>query len=57
MCIRDRSIPAGHDEKGYPLGLQIIGKAFKEQEVLNIAYAMEDKIGFQNKITDWWIKY
>jgi len=50
------SIPAGHDEKGYPLGLQIIGKAFKEQEVLNIAYAMEDKIGFQNKITDWWIK-
>ena len=50
------SIPAGHDEKGYPLGLQIIGKAFKEQEVLNIAYAMEDKIGFQNNITDWWIK-
>ena len=50
------SIPAGHDEKGYPLGLQIIGKAFKEQEILNIAYAMEDKIGFQNKITDWWIK-
>jgi len=50
------SIPAGHDARGYPLGLQIIGKAFKEQEVLNLAYAMEEKINFKNKITDWWIK-
>ena len=50
------SIPAGHDAAGYPLGLQIIGKAFKEQEILNLAYAMEDKISFKNKITDWWIK-
>ena len=32
------SIPAGHDSKGYPLGLQIIGKAFDEQNILNIAY-------------------
>ena len=50
------SIPAGHDAKGYPLGLQIIGKAFDEQNILNIAYAMEDKIDFKNNITDWWIK-
>ena len=50
------SIPAGHDGAGYPLGLQIIGKAFKEQEILNLAYAMEDKINFKKKITDWWIK-
>ena len=50
------SIPAGHDATGYPLGLQIIGKAFKEQEVLNLAYAMEEKINFKKKITDWWIK-
>jgi len=50
------SIPAGHDSKGYPLGLQIIGKAFDEQNILNIAYAMEGKIDFKNKITDWWIK-
>ena len=50
------SIPAGHDAKGYPLGLQIIGKAFDEQKILNIAYAMEEKINFKNKITDWWIK-
>ena len=50
------SIPAGLDTKGYPLGLQIIGKAFDEQNILNIAYAMEEKIQFKNKITDWWIK-
>ena len=50
------SIPAGADAKGYPLGLQIIGKAFDEQNILNIAYAMEEKIAFKNKITDWWIK-
>ena len=50
------SIPAGVDAKGYPLGLQIIGKPFDEQNILNIAYAMEEKINFKNKITDWWIK-
>ena len=50
------SIPAGVDVKGYPLGLQIIGKAFDEQNILNIAYAMEEKIQFKNKVTDWWIK-
>jgi len=50
------SIPAGIDAMGYPLGLQIIGKAFDEQNILDIAYAMEEKIQFKNKITDWWIK-
>jgi len=50
------SIPAGLDAKGYPLGLQIIGKAFDEQKILNIAYSMEEKIQFKNNITDWWIK-
>jgi aspartyl-tRNA(Asn)/glutamyl-tRNA(Gln) amidotransferase subunit A len=50
------SIPAGIDANGYPLGLQIIGKAFDEQNILNIAYAMEEKIAFKSKITDWWIK-
>ena len=50
------SIPAGLDTKGYPLGLQIIGKAFDEQNLLNIAYAMEEKINFKNNIIEWWIK-
>jgi len=51
------SIPAGHDKKGYPLGLQVIGKAFDEQSILNIAFALEKNISFKNNITDWWIKW
>ena len=50
------SIPAGVDKNGYPLGLQIIGKPFDEQTILNIAYSMEEKINFKNIITDWWIE-
>ena len=50
------SIPAGLDKNGYPLGLQIIGKAFDEQNILNIAYSMEKKIKFKNSINDWWMK-
>ena len=49
------SIPAGLDSKGYPLGLQIIGKAFEEQNILNIAYSIENEINFKNKINDWWM--
>ena len=49
------SIPAGLDKKGYPLGLQIIGKPFEEQNILNIAYSMEDKINFKFNIKDWWM--
>ena len=51
------SIPAGLDKKGYPLGLQIIGKPFDEQSILNIAYAMEEKINFKFEINDWWMKW
>ncbi len=49
------SIPAGHDQKDYPLGLQIIGKAFDEQNILNIAYSLEQEIKFKNKMNDWWL--
>ena len=50
------SIPAGHDKRGYPLGLQIIGKAFDEQNILNIAFSLEKNLSFKNNITDWWLK-
>ena len=49
------SIPAGLDKKGYPLGLQIIGKSFDEQNILNIAYSMEDKINFKFNSKEWWM--
>ncbi len=50
------SIPAGHDKRGYPLGLQVIGKAFDEQNILNIAFSLEKNLNFKNNITDWWFK-
>ena len=50
------SIPAGHDKMGYPLGLQVIGKAFDEQNILNIAFSLEKNLSFKNNITDWWLK-
>ena len=49
------SIPAGFDKSGLPLGLQIIGKPFDEQTVLNSAYALEEKIGFKSQVKDWWM--
>jgi aspartyl-tRNA(Asn)/glutamyl-tRNA(Gln) amidotransferase subunit A len=35
------SIPCGFSEAGLPIGLQLIGKAFHESELLSIAYAFE----------------
>ena len=35
------SIPYGKDKNGLPLGIQLLGKHFNEQEVFNAAYALE----------------
>ena len=51
------SIPGGHDKSGHPLGLQVIGKAFDEQNILNIAYSIEKNINFKNSINDWWFNW
>ena len=48
------SIPAGKDNNNYPLGLQFIGKALDEQKLLNIAYAVENKINFKQNLNKWW---
>ena len=48
------SIPAGEDDKGYPLGLQLISKALDEQKILNIAFAMEKGIAFKQSLRRWW---
>ena len=51
------SIPAGKDKNNYPLGLQLIGKAFEEQNLLNVSYSMEKELSFKNNLQDWWIKW
>lgn len=43
------SIPAGVNKDGLPLGLQIIGKAFDETQVLNTAFALEQAVSFNYK--------
>ena len=48
------SVPAGLDRNGLPLGLQIIGKAFDEQGVLNAGLAIEQRAGFAAKPAKWW---
>jgi aspartyl-tRNA(Asn)/glutamyl-tRNA(Gln) amidotransferase subunit A len=48
------SVPAGLDGQGLPLGLQIIGKAFDEQGVLNAGLALEQRAGFTARPDKWW---
>ena len=48
------SVPAGLNREGLPLGLQIIGKAFDEQGVLNAGLAIEKAAGFVATPEKWW---
>lgn len=41
------SIPCGVDKEGLPIGMQIIGKHFSEETILNAAYAYEQKTKFR----------
>lgn len=48
------SVPAGLDQKGLPLGLQLIGRPWEEGDLLNTAYALERAAGFVTKAQKWW---
>ena len=48
------SVPAGLNREGLPLGLQIIGREFDEQGVLNAGLAIEARAGFSAKPERWW---
>ena len=41
------SIPCGVDEEGMPIGMQLIGKHFDEETILNAAYTYEQKTKFR----------
>jgi len=43
------SIPCGVDKEGMPIGMQIIGKQFSEETILNAAYTYEQKVKFREK--------
>ncbi len=48
------SVPAGLDQQGLPLGLQLIGRPWQEGDLLNTAYALEQAAGFVAKPEKWW---
>ena len=43
------SIPCGVDKEGMPIGMQLIGKAFAEETLLQTAYSYEQEIQFRNQ--------
>ena len=43
------SVPAGVDENGLPLGLQIIGKAWDEETIFKVGGVLEDAAKFESK--------
>jgi len=48
------SVPAGLNSAGLPLGLQLIGKPFDEQGVLDAGLAIEQRAGFTAQPEKWW---
>jgi len=48
------SVPAGYDKNNLPLGLQLIGKAFDEQTILNLSLAIEKRANFKKNFNVWW---
>ena len=48
------SVPTGLSKNNLPLGLQIIGSKWKEQEILNIAYRLELDTNFDYGPKKWW---
>lgn len=46
------SLPCGYDQKGLPIGLQIIAGKFREDTLLNLAYRFQEDTGVRRN-TDW----
>ena len=48
------SVPAMLNEDGLPLGLQLVGKPFDEQSVLDAGLAIQQRAGFDAAPEKWW---
>jgi aspartyl-tRNA(Asn)/glutamyl-tRNA(Gln) amidotransferase subunit A len=48
------SVPAMLNADGLPIGLQIVGKPFDEQGVLDTALAIQQRAGFEARPERWW---
>ena len=49
------SIPCGKDEKGLPIGMQLIGDRFTEAKILNAAWQYEQATAFERQ-TEWGVR-
>lgn len=50
------SVPAGRSSEGTPLGLQLIGKPFDEETLLQTGQIIEEAAGTLPKAQNWWSK-
>ncbi len=50
------SIPCGVDKNGMPIGMQLIGKPFDEETILNAGYTYEQATNFRDKYKPTFIK-
>ena len=48
------SVPVYCSASGLPMGLQLIGKPWAEAELLDTAYALEQRAGFTARPQRWW---
>jgi len=48
------SVPAGRDHNGLPLGLQLIGKPFGEEDLFSLAHVIEQAAGPRPVPEPWW---
>ena len=46
------SIPSGFTKDGLPIGVQIIGRAFDEQTLLDVSYAWEQHFHHYERISN-----
>ena len=50
------SVPCGFNQKGMPIGMQLIGKSFDEATILNAAYHYQQAAPDKFKETKWGVK-
>jgi len=48
------SVPAGISQRGLPLGLQLIGRAFDEETLFRAGGVLEEAAGFKAEPAAWW---
>jgi aspartyl-tRNA(Asn)/glutamyl-tRNA(Gln) amidotransferase subunit A len=54
LCLPSISIPAGLSVDGLPVGIQIMGSAFKDRDLLAVAREVENRVAFRAKPQLWW---